>query len=82
MYINEATNELVKKGDIRLGKVKVEKHISVDPMCQEGKVSSDKIVIMSDDLSTSEIATINYIGEEEDIEFIGKILKDAPFGAC
>ena len=82
MYINEATNELVKKGETRLGKVKVEKHISVEPVCQDGKVSSDKIVIMSDDLATSEVATINYIGEEEDIEFIGKILKDAPFGAC
>lgn len=82
MYINEATNELVKKSETRDGRIKIEKHISTDPICQEGKTSSDKLIIPSDDLSTSTIAVLNYIGEEEDIEGIGAALVSAPFGAC
>ena len=82
MYINEATNELIKNSDTRDGKIRVEKHISADSVCQDGKTSSDKLVIPSDDLSTSTIAVLNYIGEEEDLEGIGATLVSAPFGAC
>ena len=82
MYINEATAELVKKDKNRQGKIKIEKHISSDPICQDGMVSSDKIIVMSDDLSSSTPASLNYIGEKEDIEGIGGILEHAPFGAC
>ncbi len=82
MYINEATNELIKKSEDRYGKLKIEKHISDEQICQDGKVSSDKIVVMSDDLSSSVSSRLNYIGEEEDIENIGGELTDAPFGAC
>ena len=82
MYINEATNELVKKNETRNGKIKVEKHISDSQICQDGKVSTDKIVIPSDDLATSTSVQLNYIGDQEDIEGIGALLVNAPFGAC
>lgn len=82
MYINEATNEIVAKSKNRQGKIKIEKHISDDPICQEKKTSGNKIIVMSDDLSSSTPAVLNYIGKDEDISSIGEELIPAPFGAC
>lgn len=82
MYINEATNEIISKDNNREGKIKIEKHISIKPICQDGKISSDKMIVMSDDLSTSVEAHLNYMGDKGDIEETGRALVDAPFGAC
>ncbi len=82
MYMNESTNEIVKKDATREGIPKIEKHIAGSPVCQDGKVSSDRMVIMSDDLSSSVVVELNYTGEEDALDRAGKALTDAPFGVC
>ncbi len=82
MYINEATDEVVKKDESRLGKIKAEKHISGSLICQDGKVSSSKIVVMDDDLSSSVPVQLNIVGTKDEIEEAGGELVAAPFGVC
>ncbi len=82
MHINEATNDLVGKDNKREGRIEVEKHISDSQICQDGKVSSDKLAVMSDDLSSLVMVELNYVGEEDDLNGADKVLVDAPFGAC
>ncbi len=82
MYINESTDEIIEKDKNREGRIEIEKHISNSPVCQDGKVSSDKIAVMSDDLSSLIMVELNYVGEEDALDGVGKELLDAPFGAC
>ncbi len=82
MYVNESTNEIVKKDKKRKGRIGIEKHISNTLICQDGKVSSSRINVMSDDLSSFVSVELNYVGEEDSMTEAGKVLSDAPFGIC
>ncbi len=82
MYINEATNEVISKSENRRGRMPIEKHIVDTEICQDRKVSEDKIVVYSDDLHSRESKSLNYVGAEEDRLAHDIEIKDGKYGTC
>ena len=82
MYINEATNEVISRSEKRKGRIPIEKHIMDTEVCQSGKVSEDKIVVYSDDLSSRESKSLNYIGSEDDRLTLDIEVRDGNYGTC
>jgi len=76
-FYNEASADTIMANDDRLGTANIKKTVTLKPACSSETHAQDEVSIYNEDLTVDRRVYINYIGEADELQRIGKIPVDS-----